>query len=138
MRRVEPYALWIGHAGDAGNAPGLHEAGIRALVQLAMEEPAASPPRDLIFLRVPLVDGAGNSIESLALAIRTVARLLELRIPTLVCCGAGMSRSPCIAAAALSLAFGLEPGDALERLETTGACDIASGFWRNCCDLLAR
>jgi hypothetical protein len=137
MRRVKPYALWIGHAGDAESAPGLHEAGIRALVQLAIEEPVASPPRDLIFLRVPLVDGAGNPSESLALAIRTVARLLELRIPTLVCCGAGMSRSPCIAAAALSLAFALGPGDALERLKATGPCDIASGFWRDCYDLMA-
>jgi hypothetical protein len=137
MRRVEPYALWIGHAGDAGNMPGLHEAGIRALVQLAIEEPAASPPRDLIFLRVPLVDGAGNPSELLSLAIRTVARLLELRIPTLVCCGAGMSRSPCIAAAALALAFQLTPEDALERVKNSGACDVAPGLWEDMRDLRA-
>jgi len=137
MRRVGPYSLWIGHAGDARNTPGLHESGVQALVQLAIEEPVASPPRDLIYLRFPLADGPGAPSASLTMAIRTVARLLDLRIPTLVCCGAGMSRSPCIAAAALALAFHLAPEDALERVKKSGPCDVASGLWRDCRDLLA-
>jgi hypothetical protein len=137
MRRVEPHELWIGHAGDAWNAPGLYEAGIRAIVHLAIEEPAVSLPRELISVRFPLADGVGNPSESLTLAIRTVAHLLELRIPTLVCCGAGMSRSPCIAVAAVALAFHLNPEDAMRRVKDSGPCDVASGLWRDCRDRLA-
>ena len=39
-----------------------------------------------------------------ALAIATLANLIRRRSPTLVCCGAGMSRAPAVAAAALSVA----------------------------------
>jgi hypothetical protein len=84
MRQVVPHPLWLGHAGDGRDFLGLYEAGIRALVQLAVEEPAIQPPRDLLYFRVPISDGAGNPVDSLALAIRTVADLLSRRVPTLV------------------------------------------------------
>ena len=48
MRQVEPYRLWIGHAGDGGDFARVYETGIRAVVQLAAEEPVIPPPRDMI------------------------------------------------------------------------------------------
>ncbi len=137
MRRIAPYTVWIGQDGDGRDFARLYDAGVRAVVQLAIEEPAIQPPRDLIYVRVPLSDGAGNPSDSLALAVRTIAHLLALRISTLICCGAGMSRSPCIAAAALSLAFPLTPDEALERVEDAGPCDVAPGLWNQTRELLA-
>ena len=136
MRRIAPHRVWIGHDGDGRDFARLYQAGVRAVVQVAIEEPAVQPPRDLIYVRVPLSDGAGSPSESLTLAVGTVADLLWLRIPTLVCCGAGMSRSPCVVAAALSLAFRLTPEEALEQVKNAGPCDVAPGLWNQTRELL--
>src|SRR5258708_1657799 len=76
--------------------------GLEAVVRRAGEDPPLQPPRELIYCRFPLLDGSGNRGELLSVAVRTVGTLLERKLPTLVCCGAGMSRSPAIAAAALA------------------------------------
>jgi hypothetical protein len=94
MHQIKPHLLWIGHAGDGRDIPAIIDTGIRAIVQLAMEEPPLLPPRDLIFCRFPLLDGTGNDPVLLRLAIHAVAILQRSRIATLVCCGGGMSRSP--------------------------------------------
>jgi protein-tyrosine phosphatase len=103
MHQVGTHALWIGHAGDGRAAKPLFDAGIRAVVDLAAEEAPAVLPRDLIALRFTLADGADNPPEVLYLAVNTVAGLLSWGLPTLVCCSAGMSRAPAVAAAALAL-----------------------------------
>ena len=105
MRQIHPHSLWISHARDAQDFKRVFDLGITALVQLAVEEPALQPPRELICCRFPLVDGPGNEPAVLSLAITTLANLLEKKVPTLVTCGAGLSRSPAIAAAALSMVF---------------------------------
>ena len=103
MHQIKPHLLSVGHAGDGQNFRQIFDNRIRAIVQLALEEPPIQPPRDLIFCRIPLIDGTGNDPVLLNLAIDTVATLLRSRIATLVCCAGGMSRSPAIAAAALSV-----------------------------------
>jgi hypothetical protein len=128
MRCVPPYSLWLGHADNGRDFGAIVEAGIEALVHLALEEPAVEPPRDLIYVRIPLVDGEANPIHTLALAIRIVAELLTHRVPTLVCCGAGLSRSPCIAAAALALVSGESFEGWLRRVQGQGPCDISPAF----------
>lgn len=130
MRQIVPYPVWIGHAADGRDFARLHEAGIRALVQLAVEEPALAPPRELLYVRVPLADGAGNRADSLALAVRTVAELLARGVPTLVCCGAGMSRSPCIVAGALAMIGGQPPEACLGLVAGRGPCDVSLSLWR--------
>src|SRR5258708_5183826 len=101
MNQIIPYPLWIGHGGDGRDFRQVFQASIKALVQLSAEEPALAPPRELIYCRFPLVDGGGNRAELLFLAVSTVATLLKMSVPTLLFCGAGMSRSPAIAAAVL-------------------------------------
>ena len=129
VRRIEPYALWIGNAGDGSQPALLYETGIRCVVQLAYEERAAELPRDLIVVRVPLNDGAGNDPAALRLAISTVAELIEQKIPTLVCCGAGMSRSPAIVAMALSKIENHSAAACLERLTAQHAADVSTSLW---------
>ena len=135
MTQILPHRLWLGHAGDGRDFQQFFDSEIEALVQLAEEEPEIQVPHDLIYVRIPLLDGPGNRAESLTLAIRTVATLLTLRVPTLVCCGAGMSRSPCIAAAALAMNSGESPGQALRRIVEQRRCDVTPGLWNEVIDL---
>jgi hypothetical protein len=137
MRQVVPHSLWIGHADDGRNLTKHYEAGIRALVQLAVEEPVIQLPRDLLYVRVPISDGAGNRADCLALAIRAVSELLSRRVPTLVCCGAGMSRSPCIVAAALAVTSGQSLEASLSTVTSQGPCDISASLWGEVSDLVA-
>ena len=92
MREVHP-KLWIGNALEARDLARVLELEIEALVDLAIEEPPASLVRELTYCRIPLLDGAGNPPEKLRLAVETVTSLLRAQTPTLVACGAGMSRS---------------------------------------------
>jgi protein-tyrosine phosphatase len=93
MTRIQPHALWVGHAEDGRDFRAVFDAGIQAIVQLAAEELPVLPPRDLVYCRFPLLDGGGNDPPLLRLAIRTVAELVRGHVPVLVTCGAGMSRS---------------------------------------------
>jgi protein-tyrosine phosphatase len=136
VRQVTPSWLWLGHAGDARAFPAILDAGIQALVQLALEEPALQPPRELLYCRLPLLDGAGNREDTLFLAIRTVADLLRRRVPTLVCCGAGMSRAPAVAAAALALVEQAPPEECLQRITEQHPADVTPGLWNDVLQLL--
>jgi hypothetical protein len=137
MNQIVPHRLWVGHAGEERNLRQLFETGLRALVALAVEEIPAQPPHELIFCRFPLVDGAGNDPRILALAIRTTAGLVRSQLPTLVSAGAGVSRAPSIAAAALALALGESPVQCLERIAAHHACDVSPGLWKDVTTLLA-
>src|ERR1700739_4767309 len=106
MREVIPGRIWIGNARDGGDISGVMDMEFRAVVDLAMEEAPVHFPREIVYCRFPIVDGAGNSLAVLRTAIQTIATMTETGTPTLVTCGAGMSRSPAIVAAALFLSKG--------------------------------
>lgn len=137
MRQLQPHRLWLGHAGDAGNIRPLFDAGVKAVVDLAVEEAPSRPPRELIACRFPLVDGAGNDPDTLLLAVRTIATLIQGQVPTLVCCGVGVSRAPAVTAAALSLVQRLTPAQALERLAQQYPCDVNAALWEEIASLMA-
>ena len=129
MHQIKPHLLWIGHAGDGRNMQEILATGIRAIVQLALEEPPIHPPRDLVFCRIPLIDGIGNDPVLLNLAVDTVATLQRSRIATLVCCAGGMSRSPAIAAAALSAVERMPLEECLRIVTESYPADVLPGFW---------
>jgi protein-tyrosine phosphatase len=137
MNQILPHGLWIGHAGDDQNFRRLFDLGVEAVVELAVEEPPTVLPRELISCRFPLVDGLGNRIVLLSLAIHTLAALLRARVPTLVCCGGGMSRSPAVAAAALSVAFGEAPEECLKAVVLHHPGDVSPGLWNEITQVLA-
>jgi protein-tyrosine phosphatase len=120
MRQVGDYPLWIGTARDARDAKAIHAAGVRAVVDLAAEEPPAALTRDLVYLRFPLVDGDGNEPKVVRAALAAVTALLRERVPTLVACGMGMSRSPAVAAVAFATAYGLNAADVLKSVPGPG------------------
>ena len=61
MREPPLPPLWLGNAADAGDPRLVHELGISAIVDLALEERPSPPARDVVYCRFPLVDGAGNA-----------------------------------------------------------------------------
>lgn len=129
MREIED-RLWIGNARDARNIRELHDREIRAVVDLAIEEkPVEMFPRELVYLRIPLIDGAGNPVETIALAIQVTSQLIAHGAPTLVACSGGMSRSPAIAAAALASHNGESPDECLQRIVQDHPHDVLPQLW---------
>jgi protein-tyrosine phosphatase len=137
MNQILPHPLWVGHAGEVSNYRPLFDVGIKAPVLLAEEEPAVVTPRELICCRFPLVDGPGNEADILVLAMQTLATLLQRHVPTLVCCGGGVSRAPALAAAALALAHAETPERCLEQVVRHHPSDVMPGFWKEVTGVLA-
>lgn len=131
MRRIADGALWIGRAEDLRDPIAIADAGAEAVVDLAMNEPPAAVRRELVACRFPLIDGEGNPPWILRAAVEAVAGLIRDGAPTLVCCGNGMSRSPAVAAAAIALARGIAPDEALALVVRGGPADVSPVLWRD-------
>ncbi|QDU04622.1 Dual specificity phosphatase, catalytic domain [Gimesia chilikensis] len=129
MREILPRLLWIGNARDARDLNQVLDLGITAVIDLAREEPPVSYPREIVYCRLPLIDGDENQTVVLQTALTTVARFITAELPTLVACSAGMSRSPAIVAGALSLVHDCPFPEALQQVAASGPCDVAPGLW---------
>jgi protein-tyrosine phosphatase len=129
LRQINGRPLWLGNASDLRNTPQLFSAGIVAVVDLAGNEPPAALPREFVYCRLPIVDGGGNPIWLLRGAIDVVASLIEANVATLVCCSAGMSRSPAILSAALAKVVGSSPAEVLAGVTMGHASDVSPVLW---------
>jgi hypothetical protein len=129
MRKISEYSLWLGHAGDIRDRRRTLEAGISAVIDLALEEPPATLTRELAYCRFPLIDGSGNPRWMLRSAVLTLADLVRSATPTLVGCAAGLSRAPAIAAAAIAVVRVCPPEEGLHVVLATGPADISSSLW---------
>jgi hypothetical protein len=83
----------------------------------------------MIACRFPLIDGSGNPPHVLALAIQTIAALINAKVPLLVCCGAGMSRAPAVVAGALATIQHESPEACLKRVTRHHPCDVSPVLW---------
>lgn len=129
MRDVYQGLLFVSDAPSARDASVLYQSNVRAVIDVAANEPAAQLPREFIYCRIPLLDGDGNAPPLLSLALASVVSLMRDKIPTAVACSAGMSRSPAIAAAAISVLSG-KPADAcLLKIVQTGPHDVSPLLW---------
>ena len=129
IREIHPDHLFIGNATDARDLRLLYDNRIAAVVDLAINELPAQLARDMMYFRVPIVDGNGNSNATVDMAIRCVVMLIENDIRTMVACSAGMSRSPAIAAAAIALATGRLPDECLAAIVTDSPHDVSPILW---------
>ena len=123
--------LWIGNAMEAHDLRRLLDLGVEALVDLAIEEPPVSLVRELVYCRFPLIDGASNPPARLRLAVETVAALIRQGTSTFVFCGAGMSRSPAIVAAAVAVVEGADPNAVLQRIVAGQPHDVSPVLWQD-------
>ena len=136
MRPVLGYLLWIGTARDARDVRRVLDAGIEAVVDLAVEEPPAALTRELAYLRLPLTDGGGTPPWLLTAAGTALAALVRQRVPTLVGCGAGLSRSPAVVALALSIVTGRPVAELLAEIQAGVASDVHPALWTDVRDRL--
>ena len=129
MREILPNQLWIGNAGDGRDPERLLRAGVVAVINLAAEEPSPVLPRSMVYCHFPIMDGGQDGQGVLKVAIQTLASLLKNQVPTLVYCGAGMSRSPAIVAAALSIIQGGSPEERLREITAGQPHDVSPQLW---------
>jgi len=137
MRNVVPNLLWIGNVLDVADLSPIFDAGIEAIVDLALNEKPAQLTRDLIYCRFPMNDGGGNSPQLLRAAINAVESLISKQIPTLVYCSAGMSRSLAITAVALARNRGVKPEETLVALASEQPHDVSPVLWGDICKACA-
>jgi hypothetical protein len=130
MRQIEELSLWIGTARDARDIKSVLGLGIKAIIDLALEEAPIHPTRDLVYLRFPLVDGTGNPAWLLRAALAMVEESIRSRVPTLVACAAGMSRSPAVTAVATASFLGLDPVGLLKSMNECGPIDVSPTLWQ--------
>jgi hypothetical protein len=132
VRQVGNYPLWVGTARDARDLRGVLAAGIEVIVDLAVDEPPISVTRELVYLRFPLVDGGGNPPWLLLAAGSAIDGLVRLKVPTLIACSGGMSRSPAIAS--LGLCFATDqraPDMVLRQVQRGTPSDIHPALWND-------
>lgn len=129
MREVLANELWVGNAHDLRPWRAELSNQVAAVVDLAVNEPPAQPPRDFTYIRIPLVDSAENGAAAFRLALQTVVTLLREGVRTLVCCSAGLSRSPSISCGAAAVYFGEDPDRVLKEHFRELPHDIAPGLW---------
>ncbi|MDP6442751.1 MAG: hypothetical protein QGG36_04415 [Pirellulaceae bacterium] len=138
MHEIHPGVLWIGNAHDIQRHESLFDAELSAIVDLALEEPPAAPPRELLYFRIPLNDGGGNPLERLQQAIRLTADLVAASTRTIIACSAGMSRSPTIAAHALALGMDKPPQTIAEQISRIRPLEIHPALWTDASQALAQ
>jgi hypothetical protein len=138
MHEIVPGRLWLGNAVESRDLRHILDLGIEAIVDLAVQELPLPVTRELIYLRIPLVDGADNELVRLSCAVEVVVRLIERATPTLVFCSAGMSRSPAIIAAALSMVRNQPPEQVLEQIAASIPHDVSPRLWQDVLQVLQR
>ena len=129
IREVETGLLYTGDAGSARDLKQLYDREFSAVVDLAADEPPAVLGRDLIYCRFPLSDDGSNRDALIASALVCLNALLERDLRTLLACGAGMSRSPVLAAAAIAMRSGEPLPDCLARLAARAPVDVPPTFF---------
>ena len=130
IREIHSDHLFIGNAMDARDLRKLYDNRIAAVVDLAVNETPAQLAHDMIYCRIPIMDGDGNSNAIVESSIRCVVTFIEKEFRTLIACGAGMSRSPAIAAAALAIVTKRSPDDCLAAIVTGAPHDVSPTLWR--------
>jgi hypothetical protein len=138
MHEVILNRLWIGNSLEARELRSLLDMGVAAMVDLAIEELPPTVVRELVYCRIPLIDGASNPPERLRLAVETITSLIRSDTPTFVFCGAGMSRSPSITAAAIAVIEGADPNVVLQRIVAGFPHDVSPALWQEVTECLQR
>ena len=91
--------IYVGTESDAGDEPLLRKHGVDTVISLTHRNPETG---DTTRVDVPMVDGPQNNYQAFAEAVETVVENVENDRCVLVHCSAGSSRSPSVAAAAIT------------------------------------
>jgi len=131
MKSVFDSNLSIGNVSEGHNTQLLFDQEIESLVDLAYEEKPASYPREIFHLRIPLIDGQGNSRLRIRIAIISVAEIIRADSKALIFCSAGLSRSPVIVIASYALVTQSDPGMLFDQYSENYPHQISPPLWND-------
>jgi hypothetical protein len=129
IREVLAARLFLGNAQDARDLRLLNANRIAAVVDVAVNEPPAMLAREMIYVRIPMLDGDGCGASAMELAIHCIVKLLEIDVRTMVACSAAMSRSPAIASAAIAVVTHRPLDECLRELTAGAPHDVSAALW---------
>jgi len=129
MLNIPDTNLWLGTAQDLRQIPQCLKQGITAIVDLAIEEPVPTMPRVTNYCRFLVTDDGENDPANLQAAISVSTVFLQGGHAAAICCNAGLSRSPSIAAAILSRVSGQSLVACLERIAAEKHINVNPALW---------
>lgn len=136
MLNIPTTSLWLGNVADLRDIPAMHDCDVTAIIDLAMEEPLPQVPRTLNYCRFAVSDDGENDSATIRTAITSASCFLAGGHVTAICCNAGLSRSPTIAAAALAYVTTDSPQKCLKLVATVKQVDIKPALWNQVVGIL--
>jgi protein-tyrosine phosphatase len=110
--------LFIGSIENVEKTQPLREHGITTTISLTHADYSEKVPVGMDMLRHPMVDGPQADFDTFARAVRDAVTALRDGDRVLVCCSAGASRSPAVAATALAVVSDLDLNDAFQQVSS--------------------
>jgi protein-tyrosine phosphatase len=110
--------LFVGTIDAVGEETRLRAHEITTIVSLTHGELPNGAPTETDVHRHPLIDGPQADLETFEQAVDDVVTALKSGEDVLVCCSAGASRSPAVAATALALTSEIDLGDAFKQVSS--------------------
>ena len=129
IREISPDLLFIGNAMDARDLQQLYEHRITAVVDLAANEPPAQLNREMLYCRIPIIDGDGNSHEIIEIAVRCVVTLFEKEFRTLIACRRWHESFACNCRVGIAIVTKQPPGDCLTAIISGLSHDVSPALW---------
>ncbi len=121
--------IWIGNASDLRDIPSVLNNGVAAIIDLAAEEPFPTIPRATSYCRFALTDDGENNAADIQAAILAASTFVSVGLAIAICCSAGLSRSPSVAAATMSFISGDSLVASLELVSAVKHIDVSPAFW---------
>ena len=109
---IVPNLVWLGGTSDAQDIKAVKENGIKAIINLRTTRLRGVEGCDMHWH--PLIDWYGNHPEMFADAVNKLIQLQKDKVPTLVHCHMGISRSPTVLATWFALDTGITFDEAID------------------------
>jgi predicted protein tyrosine phosphatase len=117
-KRIAPYNMWIGSERDSENVTAARRHGVVLIVNCTKDIPFSVPGTKRA--RVPVDDHPADApvmSQHLPRVVKAIDSALSQGKAVLIHCYAGISRSASVAAAYLMFKEGLDPAQAIERIQ---------------------
>lgn len=129
MIQISTTCLWLGNAADLRDVRGALAEGIQAIIDLAIEEPCPKLPRVFNYSRFSITDDGENNPVVICAAVCLATAYARSQYPVAICCNAGLSRSPTLAAVALAATTETPAKEWLQQISAMKPTDVNPSLW---------
>ncbi len=136
MLNIPNSDIWLGNTSDLRDIRSVLKHGVTAIIDLAIEDPLPTIPRATTYCRFMITDDGENNPANIHAAILAASAFVSGGHVAAICCSAGLSRSPSIAAATMSYISGDSPTATLELVSAVKHIDVNPAFWNQVVDVL--